>query len=408
MSAKRVEDIIPPSRRQAASQSEPVPVTDTYEPSKKGGRPFITIILILIVALIAGGGVAMLFAGAKVVVHPLEREVPVNTTLDASSTETDPLPFEVVRIEKVATQPVPADGTETVEDRASGTVIVYNEFSSTAQRWVTNTRFESPDGKIFRVKEPVSIPGMNDGKPGTVEVTIYADEAGESHNVGLVDFTIPGLAGSPQFESLYAKAKTPIAGGFIGERPVVSESKANEVRVIAREALTKDLNDTIADQIPSGFTLLADSVSVAFESLSNGEGDGAGQATVREKGTASALVFPTDALASAIAQKTIGSYNDDAVTIGSTNTLKVTNLPTISELQGSAELSVAVEGTVDIVWKVSADQIKTGIAGKSRAAAETVLGNIPGIDRAELILRPFWRTSFPTDTEKITVSVNAS
>ena len=350
----------------------------------------------------------MLFAGAKVVVHPLEREVPVNTTLSASEIETALLPFEVVRIEKVATQPVPADGSETVEDRASGTVTVYNEFSSSAQRWVTNTRFESPNGLIYRVKEPVTIPGMKDGKPGTVEVTIYADEAGDVYNTGLVDFVIPGLAGSPQFESLYAKGKTPLSGGFIGERPVVSESKAEEVRVLAREALSKDLNDTIADQIPSGFTLLGNSVAITFESLSNGEGDGAGQASIREKGTASALVFPTDALAASLAEKTIASYNEDAVTIGSTNTLTVSNLPSASELNGATELSVAISGTVDIVWKVSADQIKTGISGKTREAAETVLSNIPGIDRAELILRPFWRNSFPTDSEKITVSINAS
>tara|TARA_B100000508_G_scaffold60333_1_gene47136 strand:- start:174577 stop:175800 length:1224 start_codon:yes stop_codon:yes gene_type:complete len=407
MGAKRVEDIIPPSRRRAAS-SEPVPVADTYEPSQKSGRPIITLFLILIGALIVGGGVAMLFAGAKVVVHPLEREVPVNTTLEASEVETAPLPFEVVKIEKVATQPVPADGKETVEERASGVVTVYNEFSSTQQRWVTNTRFESPDGRIFRVKEPVVIPGMEDGKPGTVEVTIHADEAGEAYNVGLVDFTIPGLAGSPQFESLYAKAKTPLSGGFIGERAVVSESKAAEVRAIAREALTKDLNDTIADQIPSGFTLLEDSVAVVFESLSNGADDGSGQANIREKGTAIALVFPTDALAASLAEKTIASYDEDNVTIGATNTLKVGNLPSAGELQGATELSVALEGTVDIVWKVSAEEIKTGIAGKSREAAESVLGNISGIDRAELILRPFWRNSFPTDSEKITVSVNAS
>lgn len=407
MSANRVEDIIPPSRRRTA-QSESVPVADTYEPKKKSGRPIITLFIILLVALIAGGGIAMLFAGAKVIVHPLEREVPVNTTLVASEGGAALLPFDIVRIEKVATQPVPADGSERVEERASGTVTIYNEFSSTPQRWVTNTRFEAPNGKIFRVKEPVVIPGSKDGKPGTVDVTIYADEVGDTYNVGLVDFTIPGLAGSPQFESLYAKAKTPLAGGFVGERPMVSESKAAEVRGIAQEALTKDLKETIRSQIPSGFTLLENSVAITFESLSNGEGDGAGQASIREKGTAVALVFPTDLLAAALAEKTIASYKEDNVTIGSTNTLKVTNLPSASELQAATELSVALEGTVDIVWKVSAEQIKTEIAGKSREAAETVLGNIPGIDRAELILRPFWKNTFPTDSEKITVSVNAS
>lgn len=409
MGAKRVEDIIPPSRRRVV-EDEPVPAVNTYEPSNNGGkqgRPLLTLILIIVAALVVGIGVAAMFAGAKVVVHPLEREVPVNTALTASTNETDPLPFEIVRIEKVATQSVPADGSEQVSERASGTVIVYNEFSSSPQRWVTNTRFESPDGKIFRVKEPVEIPGMKDGKPGTVEVTIYADEPGESHNVGLVDFTIPGLAGSPQFESLYAKAKTPLSGGFIGNRPVVSEEKTRDVRVAMQAALREDLAGTMADQIPSGFTLLGDSIAFIPESLSNGEGEG-NNAVLREKATAVALVFPTDLLAKAIAEKTIASYDDDNVTIGSTNTLMVTNLPAAAELLGADEISADIEGTVDIVWKVSADQIKTEIAGKSRDAAETVLGNIPGIDRAELILRPFWRSEFPADTEKITVSVNAS
>ena len=407
MGTNRLEDIIPPSRRRAV-ESESVPVADTYEPSKKGGRPVMTLFLLLIGALIIGGGVAMVFAGAKVIVHPLEREVPVNVTLSASSSSTALLPFEVVKIEKVATQPVPADGTETVSERATGTLTAYNDFSDTPQKWVANTRFESPSGLIYRVKEPVTIPGRKDGKPGTVDVTVYADEVGEKYNVGLVDFTIPGLAGSPQFESLYAKSKTPLSGGFVGERPVVSESKAAEVRVAARAALTKDLNETIIDQIPSGFTLLENSVAIVFESLSNGEGDGAGNASIREKGTAHALVFPTDVLASALAEKTVATYQDDKVTIGKTNTLKVVNLPTASELQGATELSVNLQGTVSIVWKVSADEVKTGIAGKTREAAEVVLGNIPGIDKAELILRPFWKNTFPNESEKITVSISTS
>lgn len=407
MGPDRIDDIIPPSRRKKTAQSEGVPVEKTYEPESQGkrGNSLLILIVIIIIALLGGLGAALLFSGAKVVVHPLEREVPVNTTFTASSDELSALPFETVRIEKVASQAVPADGTETVSERASGVVTVYNEFSSSPQRWVTNTRFEAPNGLIFRVKEPVDIPGMEDGKPGTVDVTIYADETGTQYNVGLVDFTIPGLAGSPQFESLYAKAKTPLSGGFEGERPVVSESAAASKRAEMRTALTADLKETIKDQIPAGFTLLENSVAVIFESLSNAESEQAGSATIREKGTALALVFPTDKLAEVIAEQTVASYDGDAVTIGEMNTLAVSNLPNLGELQTAEELNLAISGSVDIVWKVSADQIKTEIAGKTRAAAETVLSNIPGIDRAELILRPFWKGSFPNDSEKITVSI---
>lgn len=407
MGQDRIEDIIPPSRRKKAAESEGVPVETTYEPQEgKKGSPLIILIVIIIIALLGGLGAALLFSGAKVVVHPLEREVPVNTTFTTSTDELSALPFETVRIEKVATQSVPADGSETVSERASGVVTVYNEFSSSPQRWVTNTRFEAPNGLIFRVKEPVDIPGMEDGQPGTVDVTIYADGTGAEYNVGLVDFTIPGLEGSPQFESMYAKAKTPLSGGFEGERPVVSEEAASGKRAEMRTALTADLNETIKDQIPAGFTLLENSVAVIFDSLANAESEQAGSATIREQGTALALVFPTDKLAEAIAIETIAIYDGNPVTIGELNSLSVSNLPNLGELQTAEELNLAISGSVDIVWKVSADQIKTEIAGKTRAAAETVLSNIPGIDRAELILRPFWKGSFPNDSEKITVSIS--
>lgn len=410
MGANKFEDIIPPSRRKAV-ESEGVPVEPQYEETHSSGKGGSVLFVIggVVLALILGALALMfLFAGAKVVVHPIEREVPVNTTLVTNDDDTSRLPFEVIRIEKVANQSIAADGSETVSERASGVVTVYNEFSEEPQRWVTNTRFEAPNGLIFRVKEPVEIPGMKDGKPGTVDVTIYADEAGAEYNVGLVTFTIPGLAGSPQFESMYAKAKTPLSGGFEGERPVVSQSAAASTRTQMQAALKSDLEGTINEQIPAGYTLLSNSVAFVFESLSNTASETEGTATIREKGTALALVFPTDLLARAIAEGAIGSYDGEGVTIGNTNTLAVTNLPSAGELQTATELDVAVTGTVEIVWKVSADQIRTEIAGKTRDAAEAVLSNIPGIDRAELILRPFWKNTFPQNGADITVTISTT
>jgi len=45
------------------------------------------------------------------------------------------------------------------------------------------------------------------------------------------------------------------------------------------------------------------------------------------------------------------------------------------------------------------------VAGKTRNSAETVLSSFPEIERATLILRPFWSTSFPDDPAKVTVTV---
>jgi len=60
--------------------------------------------------------------------------------------------------------------------------------------------------------------------PGSIEVTVYADEPLSKYNIGLTDFTVPGFKGAPQFETFYARSKTPMTGGFTGMEPVVEES----------------------------------------------------------------------------------------------------------------------------------------------------------------------------------------
>src|SRR3989338_5954295 len=89
---------------------------------------------------------------------------------------------------------VPTSGSARVEDRASGTVIVVNEYSAQSVKLIKNTQFATTEGLIFRVPAEVIVPGKKGAVAGEISVTVIADKAGEAYNVGpQTRLTIPGL-----------------------------------------------------------------------------------------------------------------------------------------------------------------------------------------------------------------------
>ena len=115
-----------------------------------------------------------------------------------------------------------------------------------------------------------------DGKniPGSVDVKVYANEPGEKYNIGLSDFTIPGFKGDPRFDKFYARSKTPITGGLIGNIKIVpEEDKQATIKQIHSEIEKEILNEARL-QIPSDFILFDDLIKITFESLPNSNVNG--------------------------------------------------------------------------------------------------------------------------------------
>lgn len=103
-----------------------------------------------------------------------------------------------------ATSPLPNDS-----GRASGIMFIYNEYSTTPQRLINNTRFQSSSGLIFRSAESVEIPGYTVSNssliPGTATVRVYADDLGPTYLIGPGDFSIPGFQGLDQEGKIYGR-----------------------------------------------------------------------------------------------------------------------------------------------------------------------------------------------------------
>jgi hypothetical protein len=351
---------------------------------------------------------SLLFSGAILNVVPKHRTVLVNGVFKATrdTAEPDELSYNTMTIEKSGTKEVLATGREEVETKASGDIIIYNDFNSSSQRLIKNTRFETPDGLIYRINKSVDVPGREEkgGKttPGSARVTVYADDFGEQYNIGLTDFSIPGFKGSPRYEGFYARSATAMSGGFVGEKLVADSAKLIEAENEIKETLRQDLLNEAFSQKPERSLLYEDAVFIEFvpaEDRDMGE-----SVEVVEKAILYGVLFDKGGFSNYIAKNTIGELDDGNVEIMNFQDMvfAIVNKQDSRPWEDNT-ISFTLNGNASIVWTFDSEKLKGDLAGRSKDALPTVLSGYPGIESAKLTLRPFWKSSFPEKIQKIKV-----
>lgn len=356
-----------------------------------------------------------IFSGVVITITPRAQDVSVDATFSAHKRALDnqiELPFDIMDIEEIAEKAVPATGSETVHQKASGEIIVYNNYSAQNQKLVKNTRFETTDGKIYRIQKSITVPGKtgsgSSAVPGSIAATVYADEEGATFNIGFVDFTLPGLKGSPMYSGFYARSKTTMSGGFSGVRKIVSEKDRQvaetELKNTAREKATQRINQ----EKPEGFALYGDGLSVAFVDESNKDIKTSTSTdntmTMRMRAIARGVIFNEQDLGRHIAAKTIANFDGGDVKIPNIGALRFTllNKETIS-LDTVQSISFALSGTAHVVWVVDENSIKEKLAGTPKSEFQKIMSGFLNVERAEVSIKPFWKTAFPESGEKIKI-----
>ncbi len=403
---RNFDDIIPPSKRKETES----PQRDLHEPVRVQSRrsfrfPYITVLVALIV--IAGSvGAMFYFASAEVVITPDTQNAPIQNSFTANLGNGNALSFEVISAQKMAMQDVVSSGNTSVTASASGSVTIYNT-QPKPQRLIATTRFASANGLIYRIHTAVTVPAGSASAPGTITATVTADQPGSSYNIGPSSFTVPGLAGTPLATKVYAQSTQPITGGASGTEPIVDPTVATNAHNALVSALTPALVDALRRQVPSGYILLPGAATTTFQDLAPTTASSTGKASLRVQGTVTAVVFPAQALAAAIASSTPSmAYQGSPIQLATSTGLSMTPLGAFPSAS-SQSFTFSLSGTAQLTYVVQTGQIAAAVAGKSRSAAKVALTNFPEVKNAILVLHPFWRTSFPQDPSAITVRVSA-
>ncbi|OGI69177.1 hypothetical protein A3A09_01650 [Candidatus Nomurabacteria bacterium RIFCSPLOWO2_01_FULL_42_20] len=356
--------------------------------------------------------VSVLFTSAKIVVLPKIKDLVVEQEITASKdAKNGILPFELMTIKDEETRILKATKQVDVEKKASGQVFIYNAFSTEPQKLLIETRLEG-EGKIYKTDAPVIIPGstVKDGEivPGSIEVGITAAVPGEEYNSGPIDLTIFGFKGTPKYTKFYARSKGEISGGFKGLAYVIDEEEANGVSNDLQEILKSRMLARAKAEIPSDFVFFDGAAFFDFGDTKPKIEAKESDLPITEKAALTVVLFNREKLTSKILELTDKEKTGADFYIADLNNLNFTiKSPADLSLGEPKELVFSLSGRAKTVSKVDEDKLASDLLGIRKKEFRQVLANYPNIDQAEVTIKPFWRSTFPENLNKIKIIVKS-
>lgn len=346
-------------------------------------------LFILACALTLAATVYLTIARATIFVPGDRERFTATPTIDLSGDE-----YSVVSRDYSKSDRFPV-GSKTVQtDKAGGVVTIINNYSRD-QSLVKTTRLITPDNKLFRITQSVTIPAG-----GKISVFAEADQSGDRSLIGPSRFTIPGLWEGVQ-DKIYASSTEPMSferlqSSTITQDEVNEAEKKLEERIRA-EALSDFRKELSNDQL-SDNQLVGHLISVTSSPAVGAE---ASEVTVTVKYTFSA-VRVDDRLIESRAEEKLKS--------------QLPNLERFIELiPDSFSYSVASmessTSTAHLTTELSAwihsqniaPQIDTAqLIGKSKAAALEYL-RAQGLSDASIEIFPSWLPRLPYLADHIDV-----
>jgi hypothetical protein len=356
-------------------------------------------------------GMMTVFATATVTVVPRSLDLDVSTNIKAVNNPVgDGVRYEIIRLSKSKNTSVEATGEEEAEVKASGRIMIYNNYSTDPQRLIIRTRFESPEGLIYRIPESVVVPGKTtkDGKdvPGSVEVEVFADEPGQKYNIKNVDFTIPGFKNDPaMYSAFYARSVTDMAGGFIGKRKTVSNEAKQSAMLKIEAELRDEIKRDLQAKIPDNLVFLED--AIYYESFDLPQQEESSSVLVGLEVVAYVTLFNKEDLTQKISEEYLLSYEDwSGIGVNIPNFTNLMVSDGIDKNDDLKDLELKIDGKLTLFANIESNLLADKLVGLSRKQAQYIMDDFPGISSIKASIRPVWKKSFPNNAEKIKVNIS--
>lgn len=376
-------------------------------------KVFIAFVALAFIAAIAAA--YFILPTTEIFVSPKKEKISFDLLLVGSKDISEPdrdknkISLREIGVEKTKSREFLATGEKELNTRASGFITIYNEFSSQPQPLVVRTRFESPDGKVFRITEGVTVPGakIEDGEiiASTIKVNVVADQPGADYNISQTDFTIPGFKGTSKFVGFYGKSEESMEGGIIGKARVVLSEDIEKAEEILVEELKEEIKSAFEEQIPSDLVIIEESLKEEIIKVSSSadQGEPADKFTVEVEAKVYTLLFNEEELREMVDFNLISMISEDKTPISQSQKISWSELE-VDWDKGEVNFPLHIEE--DLAWKVDVQVLKNSLAGQTELDVRQYLLAQSEIESAKVSFWPFWVKRVPLHIEKIKVVVD--
>lgn len=319
---------------------------------------------------------------------------------------------------------------------AQGFITVFNQ---SEDQWPLKkeTRFQTTDGLIFRIKEGIFVPPktvdeLGKETPGTFTVAVEADPLdiyenpiGERGNVGPTKFIIPGLSQFNQ-KLLWGESTKPMEGGVTRYQRIVQaediEAAKKQIQdnlvIMAREDLSTRIEEM--NKLNHTNLVLLDDPKYLKTNLQELRISDDLEGSLRDKFEvfaqieAKGIAYDFDQLF-AVLKKELKTrahpdmqIKDDSIRPDSITFESVGE----DEVLGQIKITATIKGIQEYVIDSSlqaglrfSDKVKERIVGLSAEEAESYIANLPEVDQVDIKLWPIWLSRVPRIADNIDIKL---
>jgi len=416
MNNKKISDIYIPSEEQKAKLEE----AGFFPKKPRFVFPFKFLkfrnffLALILVSFIVGASVYALNVNLVIYLTPFEEDFIIEEKINIEKGVQPDfqnliLPCNAIETETIQSGQYQSTGKRGVEEKASGIIRVYNNYSESSQVLVATTRFLSPDGKLFRTTKRITVPGAkyDGGKlvPSYTEVQVIAAEAGADFNIDPTTFSIPGFAGTSRYTGFYGKSLNKMSGGLTKTVKFVSDTDIEESKEeLEKIAFETGLND-LKNQLPENYEIVPGSLEqeVLRDLSVVQEGFEADSFNLRIKINSTALIISKDLLSEIGEIIVLNRLSEN-------KDFNLSSLDTKYEVSGFDPsrqkflIDLEIQGksfnktNKDLIF----EQIKTQ---KIDSISGILDGNNIFFETIEFKKSPFWLKRVPLDRDKIDLKI---
>jgi len=348
---------------------------------------------------------------AKIALQTTSLPVSVNLALNTSDsakeldTAKNIIPAVLKTTDQTSQQQIPATGQQNNGTKASGSVTLKN--CSDSSITVPAGTGLSAGGLTFITQKSTSLgsgnfdSGQNCKSTGNHidSVNVNSQSPGAKYNIGPSNFTVAG------FSSVSGSSSSTMSGGTDNIITIVAQQDLDAARQKITSGDSDKFSKTFQDQFKKEDLYLLEStlkLSDPKTTATPDVGQPAATTTVTVKITYSVLTVKRSDLEKAINEALSKQVDTKKQKLSTTDVVKNATVTVQNQSSPTAMVLNITENTTAVPI-IDVEAIKKQTIGLESGKIRETLGRLPGVKSVEVKYSPFWVSTVPKNTSKITV-----
>ncbi len=355
--------------------------------------------------------VGTIFHSSRVTISPKEENIDFKNKI-FNADKKDFVDFEIMIAGLKKEKTIILTDAKEVSNKASGSIVLFNEFSTKNQTITAGTYISDHEGKTYKTNKTVSIPGYkkinNKIIPGQIEIGITSFLAGENYNGTPEKFYINSFKGTTKYGKIYGKLKDPLVGGKQGLVYYLNEEDKNKIKEIAENSFKQDLFKQVQSLTPDKYVLYkgATNFEYKFDESILSENP---ETKIEIEGKLSAVLLKEDSFRENIIKQMLPDVKKEdmsKINLGNINNLDF-SFGNNNEIikKDMSRFSFIINGSLKAVWNPDQDKIKKELASIKKEDSSVIFRSNIGISKASLRIFPFWKNTNPSNPSKIYIKI---